>query len=94
MDQGRVKYFKSLSEEEINALSHEDFTVSEIQEILNDTALSKIDRKIAHDRFIDCMTLEEISAKENYDIKTVMSHMDKICKKFVKTCKKYFHKSN
>lgn len=94
MEEGRKRYFSKLSDSEKEKLTYKDFLVSEIKEILNETCLSKIDRKIATYRFIDCMTLEEIAALTNYEIKTIQTHLNKIHKEFTKTFLKFFQKNS
>lgn len=57
MKQHRFEYFCNLSDEEKGKLTFDDFTVSEIKELLDETTLRKDDRIIATERFIECKSI-------------------------------------
>ena len=71
-------------------LSFNDFTASEIKEIVAEMCLSELDRNIAILRFVDCMTIDEIAYKLGIDYRTCKVHIDRIKEKFNQTCIKFF----
>lgn len=92
MKQERIDFFKQLTDDAKQSLSQQDFTVSEIKEIISETPLKQLDRDIAYLRYIDCMTFDEISDQLGYDPKTIKSHLPDISIKLKSTCTKLFTK--
>lgn len=92
MKQERIDFFKQLTDDAKQSLSQQDFTVSEIREIISETPLKQLDRDIAYLRYIDCMTFDEISDQLGYDPKTIKSHLPDISLKLKSTCAKIFTK--
>lgn len=92
MKQHRFDYFCNLTKEEKAKLTFEDFTVSEIKELLEETSLRNDDRQIAIERFIECKSMQEISDNLYIDIKTCTKRIEKINQKLKSTCLKYFKK--
>lgn len=78
MTEKRRKFFEAMTEEEIRNLTHEDFTVSELNEIIEETPMSRLDRKIARCRYADRMTIDEISESAMVERKTVIKRLSKI----------------
>lgn len=78
MKQSRYEYFCSLTEKEKRELTFDKFTVSEIQEIINETVLRDEDRKIAELRFINCKTIQQIADFIYIDYKTCVKRLERI----------------
>ncbi len=92
MKEHRFNYFCNLTDEEKSKLTFDDFTVSEIKELLDETSLRKDDRTIATERFIECKSVQEIADKLYIDFKTCTSRIAKIEQKLKGTCFKFFKK--
>lgn len=92
MKEERINLFAQLSDDEKMALTSNDFTITEITEIINETALNKLDKNIAVMRYIKRMTYEEISYKLNRDIRTIQKRIPNISIKLKETCVKLFIK--
>ena len=92
MNQARINLFAQLTEDAKMALTAQDFTVSEIKEIINETPLSVVEREIAYCRYVDCMTFEEIADRMNYGVTTVKRHLPRISIKLKTTCTRLFLK--
>lgn len=92
MKEERVNLFAKLSDDEKMALTSNDFTISEITEIINETALNKLDKNIAIMRYIKKMTFDEISIKLNRDVRTIQKRLVNISIKLKSTCVKLFIK--
>lgn len=90
MLQKRIAYFETLSKDEQDALCANDFTVSEIYELINETALSDVDRSIAELRYIKSETILQISVDVGLDEKTVQRRIKKISQQLKNTIKKLF----
>lgn len=73
--------FCNLTDEEKKCTSHEDYTISEIMEIISETVLSDTDREIANLRFTKKMTYEAIAEIVDRDCKTVQKRVKEISKK-------------
>ena len=71
-------------------LESKDFTVSEISEIIAETPMKDIDKRISVARYIKCMTIDEIAEQEQIDKKTVKSRLLKISLELKITCTKLF----
>lgn len=88
MDNSR---FSNLTDEEKKCTSHNDYTVSEIMEIIAETVLSDTDREIANLRFTKAMTYERIAEKVDRDCKTVQKRVKKISEKLKRTAYRLLH---
>lgn len=88
----RINFFANLTNDEKMALTSNDFTISEITEIINETALNKLDKNIAVMRYIKRMTFDEIANKLDRDIKTIQKRIPNISIKLKQTCVKLFLK--
>lgn len=93
MNQSRVDYFTQLSNEQKKGLTYDDFTVSELTEIINETPLTSLEKELAVERFINRMTYEGLSKKFYYEPRTIKSKLAKISKLLKKTCVKLFFQS-
>ena len=83
-----TKRFEKLSNEEKNALTVNDFTVSELTEIISETIFDKeIDRDIAIYRFVKSCTIERTAEKIGYEWKTIQKRIPIIREKLNKTIK-------
>ena len=90
MEQDRKDFFKQLTEDARKSLTHDNFTVSEIKEIIAETALTQLDRDIAVYRYCECMSFDEIAEKLGYDIRTIKRHLPSISLSLKTTCAKLF----
>lgn len=81
--------FIALTKEERENLTLDDFTISEILELINETVLSPENRTIARLRFAKAMTIEAIAEKVNRDMKTVQRRIPIIKKQLNKTILKF-----
>lgn len=88
MKEDRIKFFSKLTLDEKYNLSSKDFTVSEIAEIISETALSDEDIKIATLRYIKDCTIAKIAEEVGLDEKTVQRRLPKISDKLKKTLQK------
>lgn len=79
--------FLKLSATEIENLELDDFTVTELKEIISETILSDRDKTIAELRFIKLLSHEKIASKLGYDKRTIYSRLSIIKKKLKKTIK-------
>lgn len=80
--------FLRMNKEEKTKLTLEDFTVSEINEIIEETAMSEVNREIARLRFTKSMTAEAIAERVDRDEKTVKRNLPTIRKKLSATIRK------
>lgn len=80
--------FQHLTEEQKQNLTFDDFTVSELREIINETVLSKENKQIAEMRFIQALTIEKIAEKMGFDKRTIKSRIASIKRKLQKTINK------
>ena len=69
-------------------LTFDDFTVSEIRYIIEETVLTEVDQKIAELRFIKKLSIERIAEVMGYDKKTIFNHSNTIKEKLLKTIQK------
>nr|DAU61047.1 MAG TPA: ECF sigma factor [Caudoviricetes sp.] len=81
--------FSALTKEEKENLTLNDFTVSEIIELINETVLSPENRIIARLRFAKAMTIEAIAEKIKRDVKTVQRRLPAIEIQLNKTILKF-----
>ena len=81
--------FSALTKEEKENLTLNDFTVSEIIELINETVLSPENRIIARLRFAKDMTIEAIAEKIKRDVKTVQRRLPAIEIQLNKTILKF-----
>lgn len=70
--------FETLTKEEKEKLTLSDFLVSEIQEIIKETAFREEDAEIAELRFIKRKTVEWIAEKKSFDNRTIKRRLRKI----------------
>ena len=80
--------FQDLSKEDKMKLTFDDFTVSEIRYIIEETVLTEADQKIAELRFIKQLSIERIAEVMGYDKKTIFNHSNTIKEKLLKTIQK------
>lgn len=80
--------FEGITKEEKAALTFDDFTVSEIKLLIDETVLNDRDRQIAELRLCRAFTIERICAKLEYDDKTISGAVTKITDKVKKTIQK------
>jgi DNA-directed RNA polymerase specialized sigma24 family protein len=90
MNKARIEFFAKLSTEQKLQLSHKDFTVSEIEEIIAETPLNAMWREIAKLRYVHQCTIEEIANKLYIDYKTCQRSLKGISAKLKHTCDKMF----
>lgn len=90
MKESRVDFFSSLTDDAKRALSKDDFTVSEILEIIDETPLTDIDKEIAILRYTKCMTFEDIAVRVCLDKQTIQKRIPKISIRLKLTCTKLF----
>ena len=89
MDPKRIDYFNAkYSYNEKFDLSSKDFTVSEINEIINETVLNNDERIIAKEKYLNDKTIQEISDIVNLSEKTVQRKIPIISKKLKSTIQK------
>ena len=81
--------FSALTKEEKENLTLNDFTVSEIIELINETVLSPENLIIARLRFAKAMTIEAIAEKIKRDVKTVQRRLPAIEIQLNKTILKF-----
>lgn len=79
--------FKNLSTEEKENLEFEDFTVSEMKVIIEETMLSVENKKIAEMRFVKLWSVDKIAERLVFDKRTVYARINTIRKKMLKTIK-------
>ena len=78
--------FESLTKDEKKALTVNDFTVSELTEIINETIFDKeVDKEIANFRFVKSCTIERTAEYIGYDWKTIQKRIPIIREKLNKT---------
>lgn len=70
--------FSALTKAQKENLTLKDFTVSEIKEIIAETALKDEDAAIATLRFINCKTIESIAERQGFDSRTITRRIRKI----------------
>ena len=80
--------FQDLSKEDKMKLTFDDFTVSEIRYIIEETVLTESDQRIAELRFIKKLSIERIAEVMGYDKKTIFKHSNAIKEKLLKTIQK------
>lgn len=80
--------FQDLSKEDKMKLTFDDFTVSEIRYIIEETVLTESDQRIAELRFIKKLSIERIAEVMGYDKKTIFLHGNAIKEKLLKTIQK------
>lgn len=91
MKRERERFFSSKTGEEIYSLNASDFTVSEINEIIDETVLNDVDRQIAILKYVKDETIASISEQTFLDAKTVQRRIPKISHKLKKTLLKIFN---
>lgn len=74
MEQFKKDLLGKKTKEELYAMDRKDFTLSECQEIINETRLTKLDRDIANLRVIKCMNFDEIAKELYIDKRTAITH--------------------
>ena len=77
--------FKGITKEEKAALTFDDFTVSEIKYLIEETVLNDRDRQIAELKLCRAFTIDRICSKFDYDDKTISDAVAKIKEKVKKT---------
>ena len=77
--------FNGITAEEKSALTFDDFTVSEIKALIEETVLSDRDRIIAELKLCRAFTIEGIAGKLGFDDKTIETAVLKIKEKVKKT---------
>jgi DNA-directed RNA polymerase specialized sigma24 family protein len=92
MKESRFDFFAQLTHDEKLGLESKDFMTSEIEEIISETPLCDLDKRISVYRYIKCMTENEIADKENVDIKTIHRRLQTISLKLKITCSRLFVK--
>lgn len=80
--------FNGITKEEKANLTFDDFTVSEIKYLIEETVLSDRDRQIAELKLCRAFTVERICSKLDYDDKTIETAVLKIKEKVKKTIQK------
>lgn len=90
MNEERFNFFKKLTEDEKQALTYKDFTITEINEIIAETPLRDDDKRIAVMRYNKCMTYQEIADATFLDIKTVKKRIANISTRLKTTCVRLF----
>lgn len=90
MEQDRLNFFKQFSNDAKKDLNASYFTISEIKEIINETALTSLERDIAHKKYVECKTYEEIANECCYDERTIKRRLPNISLKLKMTCVKLF----
>lgn len=83
-----LERFCGITKEEKNNLTFDDFTVSELRVIIDETVLSSENKKIAELRFIKALTVEKIAEKMNFEKRTISTRISDIKKKLQKTINK------
>lgn len=77
--------FNGITKEEKEALTFDDFTVSELKYLIDETVLNDRDRHIAELKLCRAFTIERICNKFDYDSKTIDAAVVKIKEKVKKT---------
>jgi hypothetical protein len=77
--------FSGISAEEKAALTFDDFTVSELKFLIEETVLNDRDRQIAELKLCRAFTVDRICGKFDYDSKTIDAAVVKIKEKVKKT---------
>ena len=77
--------FSGITAEEKAALTFDDFTVSELKFLIEETVLNDRDRQIAELKLCRAFTIERICSKFDYDDKTISDACSKIKEKVKKT---------
>lgn len=83
-----LERFGGITKEEKSNLTFDDFTVSELRVIIDETVLSSENKKIAELRFIKALTVEKIAEKMNFEKRTISTRISDIKKKLQKTINK------
>ncbi len=90
MTEARKKHLAGLHKEG-KRLGKECLTVSEIEEVIRETALSPTDRRIATMRYVRCLTASEIAGALSYDERTVRRRVSSISGRLCLTLLRIIH---
>lgn len=90
MQESRIQHFKSLTKDQLLELNFNDFTNSEIKEILNEMQIKDDCKEIAILHHIECLSIDEVAFKMGIDRKTVIRRLKKILLHFRLTLLKLF----
>ncbi len=74
-------------------LGYEDFTKSQLQEIIQEAYLSERDRKLATYYWVEMLSEDEISTRLQIDRKTVRNNVPKISNTLKETASKIYSKA-
>jgi DNA-binding NarL/FixJ family response regulator len=94
MTEEKKKILSLMSIAELNELHKGFFTFSENQEIINETILKTLDKKIAVLYVLNNYNFNEIADKLNLDVRTVSNHWRFIEKELRKTIVKLYYTKN
>lgn len=92
MNNDRFEYFKNLTYEQKLDLTFDDFTTTEILEIVKEMRCKTECKDIAIMYYVECLSLEQIADKIGIDYRTVSNRLKKILFEFKMTCIKIFFK--
>lgn len=85
----RLEKFKKLTDDKKYELSYKDFTISEIKELIAETPMCDLDKRISVAKFINLKTNDEIAEIEHLDTRSVSRHVLKIKCMMKYTCIKH-----
>lgn len=92
MTNERKQYFTNLDYEQKLTLNYDDFTASELIEIVQEMKCRDECKDIIIMYYIKCLTLEEIANELNVDYRTIANRLKKLKLQFNMTCIKLFFK--
>lgn len=88
----RFDIISSLTEDAKISLTYKDFTISEIRELIKETPLTELDRKIAEMRYLELRTFDEIAEKVGMETRSVQRRVPKISVSIKNTTTKLYVK--
>lgn len=94
MNKQRYDLISELSNDAKMALTCQDFTISEIEELIQETPLTDIDRRIAKLKYIRRFTIEEISYEVGFHPRTIQRHLSDISAAIKSTITKLYSKDD
>lgn len=91
MREEKQKILSKMTKDQLLTLNKNNFTKSEIIEILNETRLNNLDNKIANLYLLECYNFELISQELRIDKRTVKKHWQNISYRLKETLIKMFY---
>lgn len=94
MNKQRYDLISELSNDAKMSLTYQDFTISEIEELIQETPLTDIDRRIAKLKYIRRFTIKEISYEVGLHPRTIQRHLPDISVAIKSTITKLYLKDD